>query len=122
MQTLSYSANPLQQCRAARAQNEAANYTCRASEIAGFLVVFVINEKSETVYTVNHLRRCNCADFQKRCDGRGIVCKHVLLADAHLDMVDAPAVTTPAVDPFAAIDAEEAHWDRVRRERDALWP
>lgn len=126
MQTLPQNAHPLQAARAERASREAANYTCRTSKIAGALVVFVINEPRQVIYTVTSARRCNCSDFQKRCDGRGIVCKHVVLADQHLTGDDAAAVnfdaTASAVEVAAVLSAEEERFAQARRDRDLLWP
>lgn len=126
MPTIPQTESPLQAARAERARREAANYTCRTSQIAGSLVVFVINEPSQTIYTVNHLRRCNCDDFRKRCDGRGLVCKHVLLADRHLIGDEAPAsssdATATAAEVAAVLATDEARFAQARRDRELLWP
>ena len=106
-----------QTIRTERARTERPNYECRTSYIGGSLSVFVVNTVNQVVYTVR-AGRCNCEDFIRRCDGRGLKCKHILLAEEHLGLNEAeplesaePSLPVMSPERYAQAVADRALWD-----------
>ena len=101
-----------------RAYAEFHKYAFRLVWIAHIPVMYVTKKDGTGHYNVNlNKKHCDCADFTNRCEGKGIVCKHILMANLFLHNSPHPMKELPT----KPTDTNEQRIARAKRESQTLW-
>jgi len=125
-----------QAIRTRRAQEQASDYRVSRAVIEGpgaGVSFWVASATKRKIYLV-HEGRCDCLDYVNRCQDaegtpNGLKCKHILLCEDYLGINERLPVEEQEMDEVeaATLTAElqretDAEMERIRRERDLLWP